>query len=102
MFYLFLRESVSQGGADREGDTESKASSRLWAVTSEPDVGLEPKNREIMTWAEAGGLTDWTTQVPLKLSRPEVREVFGEERADMQPSDLSKLHLFLQLLAQTD
>ena len=31
---LFLRErqSVSKGGAEREGDTESKAGSRLWAA----------------------------------------------------------------------
>ena len=37
------------GGAEREGDTESEAVSRLRAVTTEPDVGLEPTNREIMT-----------------------------------------------------
>ena len=31
MFYLFLRESesMSRGGAEREGDTESEAGSRL-------------------------------------------------------------------------
>ena len=29
------------GGAEREGDTESKAGSRLRAVSTEPDVGLE-------------------------------------------------------------
>ena len=28
-------------GAEREGDTESEAGSRLRAVTTEPDVGLE-------------------------------------------------------------
>ena len=37
------------GGAAREGDTESKAGSRLWAVSTEPDVGLELMNREILT-----------------------------------------------------
>ena len=49
--YLFLRErqSTSRGGAEREGDTESKAWSRLRAVSTEPNVGLEPTNREIMT-----------------------------------------------------
>ena len=48
---LFLRErqSVSGGEAEREGDTESEAGSRLQAVRTEPDVGLEPANREIMT-----------------------------------------------------
>ena len=34
---------------EREGDTESKAGSRLRAVSTEPDVGLEPTNREIMS-----------------------------------------------------
>ena len=49
--YLFLRErqSVSGGRAEREGDTESKAGSRPRAVSIEPDAGLEPTSREIMT-----------------------------------------------------
>ena len=51
-------------GAEREGDTESEAGSGLWAVSTEPTVGLEPTNREIMTWAEVGGLTDRATQAP--------------------------------------
>ena len=37
------------GGAEREGDTESETGSRLRAVSTEPDVGLELKNHEIMT-----------------------------------------------------
>ena len=41
--------SMNGGGAEREGDTESKAVSRLWAVSTEPEVGLEPTNSEIMT-----------------------------------------------------
>ena len=40
---------MSRGGAEREGDTESEAGSRLQAVSTEPDAGLEPTNREIMT-----------------------------------------------------
>ena len=40
---------MSWGGADREGDTESEAGSRLLAVSTEPDAGLELTNREIMT-----------------------------------------------------
>ena len=43
------RQSMSGGGAEREGDTESEASSRLQAVSTEPDAGLKPSNREIMT-----------------------------------------------------
>ena len=48
------RQSMSRGGAEREGDTESEAGSRLWAVSTEPDVGPELTDREIMTWAEVG------------------------------------------------
>ena len=48
--YLFLRDrgsqSASRGAAERGGDTESKAGSRLSAVSR---AGLEPKNCEIMT-----------------------------------------------------
>ena len=48
--FLFLREreSPSQGGAEREGDPEFEAGSRLQAVSTEPDVGLELMNHEIM------------------------------------------------------
>ena len=52
MFILFLRDRVQVGEEQREGDTESEAGSRLWAVSTEPDTGLEPTNHEIMTWAE--------------------------------------------------
>ena len=60
--YLYLREregqSASRGGAETEGDTESEAGSRLRAVSTEPDAGLEPTDREIMTGAEVGSSTD--------------------------------------------
>ena len=36
-------------GAEREGDTESEGGSRLQAVSTEPDSGLELMNREIVT-----------------------------------------------------
>ena len=58
------RQSMSVGGAETEGDTEFEAGSRLRAVSTEPDAGLEPTKREIMTWAEVGSLTDWATQAP--------------------------------------
>ena len=47
--YLRERERESRGGAQREGDTESEAGSRLRAVSTEPDAGLRPTNREIVT-----------------------------------------------------
>ena len=38
---------MSRGGAEREGDTESEAGSKLRAVC--PDAGLKLMNWEIMT-----------------------------------------------------
>ena len=66
MFYLFLRErqNANGGQAEGEGDAESEAGSRPWAVSTEPDAGLELKNHKILTWAEVRRLTDWATQVP--------------------------------------
>ena len=66
MFVHFWETERELGrGREREGGTDSEAGSRLWAVSTESDVGLEPTNCEIMPWAEVGGLTDWTTQVSL-------------------------------------
>ena len=55
---------MNGGGAEREGNTQSEAGSRLWAISPEPDAGLELADREIVTWAEVGRLTDWATQAP--------------------------------------
>ena len=55
---------MSGGGAEREAVTECEAGSRLQAISTEPDAGLELTNREIMTWAEVGRLTDGATQAP--------------------------------------
>ena len=40
---------MNGGGSEREGDTESEASSGLRAVSTEPNVGLELMTLEIMT-----------------------------------------------------
>ena len=45
--HFFERQSVSGGVAEREGDTESEADSRLPAVSTEANEGLEPRNCEI-------------------------------------------------------
>ena len=69
---------MNGGGAEREGDTESEAGSRLWAVSTEPDVGLEFTNRAIMTRAEVRHLTDWATQAPLKvILKKHLMSIFG-------------------------
>ena len=63
--YFWDRERQSMTGeGQREGGTESETGSRLWAVSTEPDAGLELTDREIVTWAEVGLLTDWATQAP--------------------------------------
>ena len=40
---------MSRGGAEREGDAESEAGSRLRAVSTEPDAGPELTDLEIVT-----------------------------------------------------
>ena len=59
------RESASRWGAEREGDTESEAGSRLWAGSTEPNAGLQLLDHEIMTWAKVRRPADWATQAPL-------------------------------------
>ena len=58
------RQRVSRGGAERRGDSESEAGSRLWTVSTEPDTGLKLTSHEIMTWAEVSA---YPTEPP---SRP--------------------------------
>ena len=49
--FIFERERActSRGRAEKEGDTESAAGSRLSDVSIEADVGLEVTNHGIMT-----------------------------------------------------
>ena len=50
--YLFLRETETEcewRRVEREGGTESEAGSRLRAVSTEPNTGLELTHRETMT-----------------------------------------------------
>ena len=49
---------MNGGGSEREGDTESETGSRLRAVRTEPDAGLELTDSEIITRAEVGRSTD--------------------------------------------
>ena len=64
--YYFEREKEHEQrrGREREGDTDYEAGSSLWAVSIEPNTGLELMDHKIMTWAEVGCLTDWATQAP--------------------------------------
>ena len=65
MFIYFRerqRQNVNGLRAEREGDTEAEAGSRLWAVSTEPEAGLELTSHESITWAEVRCWTDWATQ----------------------------------------
>ena len=57
--FIYFWDSTRVGG-DEIG---FEAGSALTAA-SEPSVGLELTNREIMTWAEVRHSTDWATQAP--------------------------------------
>ena len=82
------RQSVTQQGAEGEGDSESEAGYRLWVVSTEPDPRLKLMNHEIMTKAIC--FTDWATQVPLyhnyfkKEEREEKKQSRGRDRAEGQ------------------
>ena len=54
---------MSGEGAEREGDTESEAGSRLRAVGTEPDAGLELTSREVTTRAEVGRFDPHTATI---------------------------------------
>ena len=60
MFIYFWRG----GGAQRERETQSEADSRLWAVSAEPEAGLELTSHEIMTWTKVWCWTYWATDTP--------------------------------------
>ena len=49
MLFTFERERVQAEGGLRERDTESEAGSRLRAVGTEQDAGLEHTNCKIVT-----------------------------------------------------
>ena len=65
--YFWERDRVLVGEGQRKRETESELGSRLWAVITEPDQGLELLNHEIMTWGEVRCLTDWATQTPHRI-----------------------------------
>ena len=49
MFIFEKEREREQKRGKTEGDTGSKAGSRLQAASTQPDVGLEPTNHDIMT-----------------------------------------------------
>ena len=72
--YFWERErekaKAREGQRERERDRHRiqwQAPGSELPVSTEPNTGLEPMNRKIMTWAEVGRLTNWATQMPLEL-----------------------------------
>ena len=72
-FWERQRQNASGLGAEREGDTEAEAGSRLRAVSTEPDMGPKPTNCEIMTWSQ---MLSWATQVPLCRIKKKTKQLF--------------------------
>ena len=64
MFVYFWERDRAQAGEGQRGGRH-RIWSRLWAVSPEPDAGLELTDCEIMNWAKGRRLTNWATQVPL-------------------------------------
>ena len=62
--FIFERERARAGDGHRERG-RPRIQSGLRIDSTEPDTGLEPTNREIMTQAEVGHLIDWVIQAPL-------------------------------------
>ena len=62
---VYFWERVCDQGRSRERGryTIQSRLQALSSVSTEPNGGLELRNREIMTQAEATCLTDWATQV---------------------------------------
>ena len=66
VYLLILREGVQEGQREKERD---RTPSRLRAVSTEPDAGLELTTCEITTRAEVRWSTSWATQAPQVLCR---------------------------------
>ena len=50
MFFMYFeRDSASGGGAETEGEEENPKQALHCRVSTKPDVGLDPTNRENMT-----------------------------------------------------
>ena len=87
---------MNGGRSEREGDTESETGSRLWAVSTEPDAGLEPTDRKIVTWAEVGRLTDWATQAP-RVFHQDYRSVAMLYQFNMTKCEINTLDKYIKI-----
>ena len=58
IFNVSFFERTRAGEGDRVGDTEYEAGSRLWALRTEADAGLNLMDCQILTWLKVGRFTD--------------------------------------------
>ena len=90
MFIIFESEGETEcdGGRGRERGRHRiwVTGSRIRAVSTEPDVGLELTNCEITTWAEVGRLTVWATQAAHTLFLNVPSSVLEKPRGKKRPS----------------
>ena len=63
LIYFWERQTEHKSGVEEERERvrESEAVSRLWAVSTQPNTGLELMSCEIMTWAK---VRHWLTEPP--------------------------------------
>ena len=62
--YLFLRQSTSGEGAEKERETQNPKQIPGSELSAQSPTQDSNSNCEIMTWAEIGRSTDWATQGP--------------------------------------
>ena len=72
---------MSRGGAEREGDTEREAGSRLRAVSTEPDAGCKVQDCSKVQdfWSVAEESTDQTLTVGEARSLVALAAILGQE-----------------------
>ena len=75
LYFVRGRQSSSGGGAEQEREPQNPKQAPGWAISTEANVGLEPMNCEIMTWAKVGRSTDWAAQAPLLFLKVEAEVI---------------------------
>ena len=74
--------------------------SRVRTVSTEPDSGLDPRNYEIMTWAEIKSqtLNRWATQAPLDLVFKNYFPSFSDDLKQVHTVTKEGLHLIVDTM----
>ena len=93
---LLWRERVQEGQVQRERGTEDPKQALHWQQRT--NVGLEPTNCEIMTWAEFGGITHGANSAETSVIRKlRIENISCNFYCTGAPGWLSRLSFRLQL-----